>query len=123
MVGFQYQPDVLYLRAGTDVTLVLINEDEVVHDLWIGRAAFEESGVLRHREPFFADGDVRVVPASARYERDGTVGARIAPGRTVEMRFRVGPEHVGEWSVDCFTGAGCHGRAGLAATLIVEPAR
>jgi hypothetical protein len=122
MTGYRYEPGVIYLPAETEVTLVLVNEDDIAHDFWMGQGVIElAEGGLAHEVGFFADVDVEITPFHARYERGGDVGARVRPDERVEMRFNVPAEKVGEWSMDCFTGAGCHRRAGLAGTIIVEP--
>lgn len=108
--------------AGTPVTLVLVNRDEVSHPLTFGGALVEADGVPVGYEDGLFDGlDAVVTPASASAAEGEGPGFTVAVpgGSTVTIEVTFPAERAGSWNVGCFLGRGCHLGAGLAATLTI----
>jgi plastocyanin len=124
MEDYAFSPSALTVIATEPVTFRFVNRDEVSHHVSFGRGVVEEAG----RDVGFAEDLLdglapQVSPATARVELDppyvGTV-VQVQGGQTVDVTVTIPADRVGEWQAGCFTGLGCHFRAGLAATLVVE---
>lgn len=112
------------LPAGEPVTLRFVNRDEVSHHLTFGRGLVEENDrAVGFEEDLLAGLDLRVTPPGAEVEpvppyRGTTVLAR--GGETVSVELTLPEDRRGTWELGCFTGRGCHYRAGLAAEVTVR---
>jgi plastocyanin len=124
MEDYAFSPAELTVTAGEPVTFRFVNRDEVSHHVSFGRDVVEEGGRdVGFAEDLLAGLSPRVSPATAWVELDPPyVGDAILVqgGQTVDVSVTVPVDRVGEWQAGCFTGRGCHFRAGLAATLVVE---
>ncbi len=127
MENYAFSPDEWRVRAGEMVTFRFINNDEVTHHVSMGRGLIEADGRAVAFETDVLDGlEVQVAPASAQVElappyQGFTVEVR--GGATVDMATTFSDDTVGDWHIGCFTGRGCHMRAGLDGILTIEPGR
>jgi hypothetical protein len=124
MDDYAFEPTEFAIPADEPVTLVFDNRDEVTHHVSIGRTVAEVDGrAIGFAEDLLAGIPVRVTPSSASITPEppyqGTTVA-VPGGQRVEIALTVPASQTGEWQIGCFTGRGCHYRAGLAASLLVE---
>jgi hypothetical protein len=122
---YRLQPDDLVVTAGEPFTLTIVNRDDASHHLSFGRVIVEDEGGREagFAEDLFAGLDPVITPEITRTEPEvagGGTTVLVAGGRTVSIRTTLPADRIGTWEAACFTGGGCHYRAGLAATLTVE---
>jgi uncharacterized cupredoxin-like copper-binding protein len=124
MDRYRFQPDELFLPAGSPVTLSFTNLGNNVHTVALGRQVIEEDGQqFGFREDLVADLSPTLVPQRTRL---GPIGPdepfrfTVDPGETVQLSVTIPAERVGEWEIGCFNACGAHYRAGLAGTVHVE---
>jgi plastocyanin len=121
---YRFEPGELTIPAGQPVTLTFDNRDAVTHDVSMGRLVEEQHGrAIGFGEDLLEGIPLEVTPRSAlRSPRPPYQGTTITVpgGQRVEVELTVPAQRVGEWQLGCFTGRGCHYRAGLAATLHVR---
>ena len=124
MQDYRFETSEFVLPAGEPVTLRFVNRDDVSHHISFGRGIVEENRrAVGFEEDLLAGLDLRVTPPGAQVEvsppyRGTTVLAR--GGETVTIEVVVPEDRRGTWELGCFTGRGCHYRAGLAAEVTVE---
>lgn len=124
MQDYRFETSEFVLPAGEPVTLRFVNRDDVSHHISFGRGIVEENQrAVGFEEDLLAGLDMRVDPPGAHVEpsppyRGTTVLAR--GGETVSVEVIVPEERRGTWELGCFTGRGCHYRAGLAVEVTVE---
>jgi hypothetical protein len=124
MRDYRFDTPELVLPTGEPVALRFVNDDEVSHHLTFGRQLVEEDQRAVGFEDDLLEGlDVRVTPSGAEVDappptRGTTVLAR--GGETVTIEMTLPEDRRGTWEVGCFTGRGCHYRAGLGLELVVE---
>ncbi len=125
MERYKFEPDVWHVVAGEPVTFRFENRDEVTHHVSMGRGIVEaENRAVAFEDDLLEGLEVQVRPATAKVDLGPPYDSRVVEvrgGTTVEVSTRFTDEQVGEWHVGCFTGRGCHFRAGLDAVLTIEP--
>jgi hypothetical protein len=124
MEDYRFAPTAFAIGSEQPVTFVFDNRDEVSHDVSIGRTVAEHDGrAIGFAEDLLAGIPVQVTPRSASITPEppyqGTTVV-VPGGQRVELELIVPASRAGEWQIGCFTGRGCHYRAGLAAELLVE---
>lgn len=124
MDEYRFEPATVAVPAGEPVTLRFVNDHEFANHISFGHRVVEENRrAVAFAEDLFEGLAPRVVP----------VGAVVTPeppyqgftvlvqgGQTVTIEVVLPEDRVGTWQIGCFTGRGCHYRAGMAAELIVE---
>ena len=124
MQDYRFDTSEFVLLAGEPMTLRFVNRDEVSHHISFGRGIVEENQrAVGFEEDLLAGLDLRVDPPGAHVKlsppyRGTTVLAR--GGETVTIEVVVPEDRRGIWEMGCFTGQGCHYRAGLAAEVTVQ---
>lgn len=121
---YGFEPDTLRLPTGERLTLRFVNQDDPSHHVSLGREVRERDGrAVGFDDDLFAGLDARVTPPAAQTgptaEQPG-FEVLVRGNETVTVEVTLPPERAGTWEIGCFTGRGCHYRAGLAGTVIVE---
>jgi hypothetical protein len=124
MEDYRFDTPEMVLPAGEPIMLRFINRDEVSHHISFGREIVEENNrAVGFQEDLLAGVDLRVTPPGAEIDLappyQGTT-VQAHGGETVTLEMTLPEERRGTWELGCFTGRGCHYRAGLAAEVIVE---
>lgn len=124
MEGYRFSPTALDLPVGEPVTLELVNRDEVGHHVSFGREVVEvDRRPAAFAEDLFAGLDPRVTPTNAQVDPrlpDGGLTVLVQGGDTVTIEVTFPEDRAGTWQIGCFTGRGCHYRAGLAAEVTLR---
>lgn len=123
MQDYEFETGEWTVPAGREVSLVLINNDEVSHPLTFGGELIVEDGrPADYTNELFAGLSPRVSPEAALVEpsedHEGFT-VRVQGGDTVTVGVEFPEDRVGTWGVGCFIGQGCHFNAGLEGTLHV----
>ena len=97
------------------------NEDDIAHDISIGRQVVEEEGrPLGYEQDLLATVDFTVVPSGARSQSVSgppSTLITVVPDETVTLTVTFPESLVGAWEVGCFHSEGCQYNAGLRGTL------
>ena len=118
---YRFHPAELVLPVEQPVTVQLHNADDASHHVSFGRDVEVVDGrAVSFGEDLLAGVDVRVEPVGARVDDPTQVEVLVRGNQTVTVSFELPADRAGSWELGCFTGRGCHYRAGLAARLIVE---
>ncbi len=134
MSEYAFNPAEIELKVGQQVTLELVNNGALVHELMIGREVMMmENRPSGYQADFFTSAGVEpeVVYASAQGEQHshdlqhaaGHTGFMVAlePGEQATVTFTVSKGMVGEWELGCFEQEGVHHTAGMKGKLVVAP--
>lgn len=148
MTDFEFSPSEIHLAVGTTVTIELVNDGAVDHELMAGREVHMEDGVPHGFESDFfetVDGLMVTPPDAQEMEMDEMEGMSSdttmddmgdeethmddmqvmvvrEPTETATITFTVTEASVGEWTMGCFEGDGAHWEAGMEGKIIVEEA-
>ncbi len=121
---YGFEPDPLRLPTGEPLTLRFVNQDDPSHHVSFGREVREHDGrAVGFDEDLFAGLEPRVTPPAAQTgpsADDPGFEVLVRGHETVTLEVTLPPDRTGSWEIGCFTGRGCHYRAGLAGTVIVE---
>ncbi len=124
MEDYAFDATSLTVPVEEPVTFRLVNRDEVSHHLSFGRGLVEEGPrVLAFEDDLFAGLDPRVRPTNAVVDLappQDTFTVLVQGGSTVEVDVMFPADRAGAWQIGCFTGRGCHYRAGLEADLTLR---
>lgn len=118
--GYRFVPPVMEIPAERPVRIVFTNNDDVVHDLSVGRVVAEDDGPIGYVDDLFAGLSPDVRPSEAQVGPSSAFPhftLSVRPGATAAVSVTFPRDRIGAWEVGCFTAGGCHYRAGLAATL------
>ena len=121
---YGFEPDTLQLPTGEPLTLRFVNQDDPSHHVSFGREVRERDGrAVGFDQDLFAGLEPRVTPSAAQTgpsADDPGFEILVRGNETVTVEVTLPPDRSGSWEIGCFTGRGCHYRAGLAGTVIVE---
>lgn len=125
MTEYAFEPSAWTVPAETPITLRFVNNDDVTHQISMGRDVTEaDNRAVAFSTDLLEGLDLAVEPATALTIAEqpyaGTA-IEVHGGRTVDVEVSFPADRVGEWHVGCFTGLGCHFRAGLDAVLTIVP--
>jgi plastocyanin len=123
MSDYHFDPAAWTIPADEEVQVLLTNEDEVAHDLSIGRdVVTDQQQPIGYGTDLLSELDFEVAPADARSRSVSgppSTLVTVAPGTTVALTFTAPPELAGDWEIGCFHSRGCHYNAGLRGTLAI----
>lgn len=120
LIEHRFVPDQLELPTGEALTLVLHNRGDAAHHVSLGREVVATEGPdAGFGEDLLAGVTLRVDPSRARLTGTPVTTIDVQPGETVTVTFTLPPERAGTWELGCFTGRGCHHRAGMHGTIEV----
>lgn len=132
MDEFTFTPASLDLQVGQRVTLELVNNGALAHEIMFGRQVMnEDNRPAGYMEDMFAasgvepevniieEGDM-TTSTEAHEEHEGFMVIIGAGGRAT-MTFDVTEEMAGEWEMGCFEQDGVHYDAGMLGPVTVSP--
>lgn len=131
MTEYAFEPSLIEVRVGQEVTLELVNNGQLIHEIMIGRDVmmmnnrpsgyqvdmFETAGV----EP-----EVVVLEEHAHegeeheMEHAGFMVVVTENGGKSNMTFTVTEDMLGEWEIGCFEQDGVHYDAGMKGKFVVK---
>jgi plastocyanin len=126
MSEYSYSPSVIEAKVGQEVTLNLVNQGQLDHEIMFGRNMmmvggvpsgynldmFETAGI----EPMvdFASGmEDGMMMGDEALEHGGFMVSLPTGDQTAQMSFTVTEEMVGEWEIGCFELDGVHYNSGM----------
>lgn len=130
MKEYSFTPSDIQVKVGQQVTLELVNDGTLAHELMIGKDVrmvdnhpagfvtdlFKAAGV----EPTISGGSEEMSMDEAAEE--GVTMVHLAKtGDTATMTFTVTKAMVGTWEMGCFEQDGVHYTAGMKGTFTVNP--
>lgn len=125
MTEYSYTPSTLNLQVGDVVTLKLVNEGSLEHEIMFGREVVSENGrpngyetdmfTSAGVEPMVSGGEM-----SHSHDHEGHMVV-VAPGKESTMAFTVTEKMVGEWEMGCFLLSGTHYDSGMQGKVVVTP--
>jgi uncharacterized cupredoxin-like copper-binding protein len=130
MTEYAFNPNTIEAKVGQQVTLELVNNGALVHEIMFGRDVmmmdgkpsgyqvdmFEQAGV--EPEVMMMEG---VAEGEHEEEHTGFMVVLQKTGDSASMTFPVTEEMVGEWEMGCFELDGVHYTSGMKGTFIVNP--
>lgn len=136
MNEYTFNPDTIEVKVGQQVTIEMVNNGTLEHELMIGRDVammdgrpngfehdlFAEAGV----EPTLVGGMMEMEEEGAHTEEEdshmheGFMVALPNTGDTASLTFTVTEDMLGEWEMGCFEQDGVHYDAGMKGTFIVS---
>jgi plastocyanin len=136
MSEYAYNPDTIEVKVGQQVTIEMVNNGALVHELMIGRDVvmtdgrpngfehdlFAEAGV----EPTLVGGMMEMAEEDTHSEEEeghmhaGFMATVPETGGTASLSFTVTEDMLGEWELGCFEQDGVHYDAGMKGTFIVS---
>ena len=139
MKEYQFDPDVIELKVGQNVTLNFENQGSLTHEFMAGHgvAMMEDGTPHGYMDDFFASAGAEVTGGIMDEDEMGEMGGMdgMAPmglmvtvasmtvnpdGGTASVSFTVTPEMVGRWEFGCFEDDGDHFDNGMKGTIIVS---
>lgn len=134
MSEFAYSPSEIQAKVGQEVTIELINNGALGHELMIGRDVkmtnnrpngfehdmFEEA----HVEPKVMGGmqsDMEMGSDGMQDQHAGFMVGIPTGGENATITFTATKDMVGEWEIGCFEQDGVHYDAGMNGKLVVVP--
>ncbi|GBD08047.1 hypothetical protein HRbin22_00276 [Candidatus Thermoflexus japonica] len=133
MSEYQFEPNVVRVKAGQEVRLTLVNKGKEAHELMVGRNVVTHEGrPAGFAQDFFEGISVRAerggkpidLKELMEEEEEGAHGFMVAlePGEEpVTLIFTVPSDKVGEWEMGCFENDGSHWQLGMQGKWIVQP--
>jgi len=142
MEEYKYEPDTIQVKVGQEVTLKLVNNGTLAHELMIGRDVamttdgrpngysvdlFESTNVepMIMAETMEMEGDAmedETMDHGAMEDEHQHMGTMVTvknTGEEASITFVVTEDMVGEWEMGCFELNGVHYDAGMKGTLMV----
>ena len=134
MSEFAYSPSELQVKVGQEVTIELVNNGALAHELMIGKDVkmtdnhpngfmhdmFTEAEV----EPMVMggmEGDMDMGSDEMHDEHTGFMVSVPTGSETAMITFTATKDMVGEWEMGCFEQDGVHYNAGMKGKLVVAP--
>ncbi len=150
MTEFAYSPETIELSVGQEVTLHLVNNGALEHEVMFGQEVMMVDGhpanfehhLFEHEEPMVMGGEEHADEGEHMEEGEHTEegehmeedehghggddhGFMVSiPGNTNETKtitFAVTEEMVGEWEIGCFIDGGSHFEQGMVGKVVVTP--
>jgi plastocyanin len=135
MSEYAFSPAEIEVKVGQQVTLELVNNGALVHELMIGRDVllmenrpsgyqvdlFQSAGV--EPEILVMDAEAVAGEHGDAHDESHTGFMVVLPenGGSASMTFTVTKDMVGEWEMGCFEQEGVHYTAGMKGKLVVKP--
>jgi plastocyanin len=135
MNEYTFNPDTIEVKVGQPVTIEMVNNGTLEHELMIGRNVammdgrpngfehdlFAEAGI----EPNVVGGMMEMAEDDAHTEEEGHMheGFMVTLPKTGDkatLSFTATKEMLGEWEMGCFEQDGVHYDAGMKGTFIVS---
>ena len=134
MTEFTFNPKSLEAEVGQQVTLELVNDGSLEHEIMFGRDPLMKDGKPNgFQTDFFTSSGVQpkvtMIPQGADDMQSSGHGATHTgfmvvlpnPGDKATITFTVTKDMVGEWDIACFSQDGVHYIAGMEGTFAVSP--
>jgi uncharacterized cupredoxin-like copper-binding protein len=129
MSEYTYSPAELEVKVGQQVTLNLVNQGQLEHELMIGRQVeYADNRPNGFEEDLFAVSGVEAQISSSAadsgtssghmHDNPGTMVV-AQPANQVSLTFTVTDDMLGEWELGCFSQEGVHYAAGMYGKLVV----
>lgn len=129
MTEYAFEPNEIEARVGQKVTLTLINEGTLVHELMIGRNVMMMGGIPSgYQMDMFETAGVEpmveymeAVGEEMDMEEEGHAGfmVKVPVEGPTAMTFTVTEAMLGEWEMGCFELDGVHYTSGMKGTFTV----
>lgn len=131
MTEFAFDPALIEVQVGQQVTLNLVNKGNLEHELMIGRdVVYEDNRPNGFAKDLFQVGGVSpeisggVTPEASMddshlLDHSGTMVV-VPANDTASITFNVTRQMLGEWEIGCFSQQGVHYDAGMAGKFIVN---
>lgn len=129
MTEYSFQPSTIKVKVGQQVTLNLINDGQLSHEIMFGRdvVTTDNRPTGFQTDMFEAAGVEPTVTSSGGSEMDhheaGYSGVMVVlqnTGDKATMTFTATKEMVGDWEMGCFEQDGVHYQAGMKGTFTVS---
>ena len=128
MSEYAYSPETIQVKVGQEVTLEMLNNGVLAHELMIGnQVKMTENRPSGYEQDFFEVAGVEPVVTGGEVEEgehghhEGFMLMLPKTGDKASMTFTVNKKMVGDWEIGCFEQEGVHYTAGMKAKLVVEP--
>lgn len=130
MDEFSFVPDTITVSAGQEITLTIVNDGMVEHELMIGHpfggGPEWESDLFARMAPEVMSGDGYVLEGMEGMEEEEgeemhgheAAAIELESGAEVTLHLAIPADAVGEWELGCFLPQ--HYEAGMKGTLIVQ---
>lgn len=135
MSEFAYEPNRIEAKVGQQVTLNLVNDGALEHEIMFGRTMMMGDGgqpdgyetdmfMMANMDPSVTFGEGMEgmdmgEGAMGMDEHGGYMVTMPGMGQTAQMTFTVTEEMVGEWEFGCFVQEGTHYEQGMHGTMVV----
>jgi plastocyanin len=135
MSEFSYEPDRIEAKVGQQITLNLVNDGALEHEIMFGQNmmmgdAGQPNGyetdmfTMANMEPMvtFGEGMEGMDMGEGQMgmgDHGGYMVTMPGMGMTAQMTFTVTEDMVGEWEFGCFAQEGTHYDQGMAGTMVV----
>ena len=129
MTEYSYQPSSINVKVGQQVTLHLINDGQLTHEIMFGRdVTMVDNRPTGFQTDMFqaagVDPTVTAEDGSAMdhhtADQSGVMVVLQNTGDQATMTFTITKEMVGEWEMGCFEQDGVHYQAGMKGTFTVS---
>ena len=132
MTEFAFEPATLQASVGQEVTIELVNNGALEHELMLGRdvkmTASRPDGyrqdlfVSAHVQPAVVGGvDEDMAMSGHGSEHSGFMVIVPTGAATATVTFTATREMLGEWEIGCFSQDGVHYDAGMKGKLVITP--
>jgi plastocyanin len=135
MSEYAFSPAEIEVQVGQQVTLELVNNGTLVHELMIGREVmlmdgrpagymedlFESAGVEPSVAFASAEGEQHSHDTQEHSGHSGFMVALEQGGEQATVTFTATRDMLGEWELGCFEQEGVHYSAGMTGKLVVAP--
>lgn len=130
MNEYAFTPADLEVQVGQEVTLNLVNQGQLEHELMIGREVeYAENRPNGYQEDLFAVAGVEPeisggstsemdLTSEHMHDNPGTMVV-VQPENQASLTFTVTDDMLGEWELGCFSQDGVHYAAGMQGKLVV----
>ena len=122
MTDFAFTPDSIELVEGQEVTITLVNEGSVEHEILFGKGdANGFTADLFDHDPSKVEasgGEGFHVGSDEEIEEEG-YHVEVEPGASGTLTFTVPEGSAGEWVMGCFIDEGAHYAAGMSGTVTI----
>jgi plastocyanin len=129
MTEYAFTPNRLDLKVGQQVTLNLVNNGQIAHEIMFGRGVEMMNGVpAGYQMDLFMQAGVEPEVMGVMEEGEHMSGHQShsgfmillnESGESATVTFTVTDQMLGEWEIGCFEQDGVHYTAGMIGTLIV----
>ena len=129
MTEYAFTPDTIEVKVGQQVTLNLINDGLLAHEVMFGRQVMQvENRPMGYMADMFESAGVEPVVSSAAgmemdHHEEGHSGVMVVLEKTGDratMTFTATEAMLGEWEMGCFEQDGVHHQAGMVGKFIVS---